>query len=86
MRSPPPPTGAARSSSTSGTSTRYIKRARLEHADPETLEYVPQWYGDRMLAHAAARGARISLAGADEAGPARRPRPRRSSARIASRI
>ena len=41
----------------------YLKRARVENADPETLEYVPQWYADRMLAHAAAKGARVSLAG-----------------------
>ena len=52
----------------------YLKRARVENADPETLEYVPQWYGDRMLAHAAAKGARVSLGGPDEARPAQRPR------------
>ncbi len=46
----------------------YLKRARVEHADPETLEYVPQWYGDRMLAHAAAKGARVSLAGPTKPG------------------
>src|SRR5476649_311017 len=40
------------------------KRARIEHADPETLEFVPSWYGERMLAHAEARGARVTLAGA----------------------
>jgi aminopeptidase len=41
-----------------------VKRARIEHADPETLEFVPSWYGERVLAHAEARGARVSLAGA----------------------
>jgi aminopeptidase len=41
-----------------------VKRARIEHADPETLEFVPSWYGERMLAHAEARGARVTLAGA----------------------
>ena len=43
-----------------------LKRARIQNADPETLEYVPQWYGERMLAHAAAKGARVSLAGPTE--------------------
>jgi aminopeptidase len=41
-----------------------VKRARIEHADPETLDFVPSWYSGRMLAHAEARGARVSLAGA----------------------
>ncbi|MGH3002132.1 MAG: aminopeptidase [Gaiellaceae bacterium] len=42
----------------------YVKRARIQHADPESLDYVPDWYGQRMLAHAEAKGARVSLAGA----------------------
>jgi len=46
----------------------HLKRARIENADPETLEYVPQWYSDRMLAHAEAKGARVSLAGPTEPG------------------
>ena len=41
----------------------FVKRARIEHADPETLDFVPSWYGERMLAHAEARGARVTLAG-----------------------
>ncbi len=41
-----------------------VKRARIEHADPETLDFVPSWYGERMVAHAEARGARVTLAGA----------------------
>jgi aminopeptidase len=41
-----------------------VKRARIEHADPETLDFVPSWYGERMLAHAETRGARVTLAGA----------------------
>jgi aminopeptidase len=44
----------------------FVKRARIEHADPETLDFVPSWYGERMLAHADARGARVTLAGATE--------------------
>ena len=41
----------------------YVKRARIEHADPDTLEFVPSWYGDRMTQHAADHGARINLNG-----------------------
>jgi aminopeptidase len=44
----------------------HLKRARVEHARPDTLDYVPDWYGERMLAHADAHGARISLAGTTE--------------------
>ncbi len=43
-----------------------IKRARIEHADPETLDFVPSWYGERMVAHAEAHGARVSFAGVTE--------------------
>jgi aminopeptidase len=41
----------------------HVKRARIAHADPETLEYVPPWYGERMRRHAEERGARINLNG-----------------------
>ncbi len=41
----------------------WLKRARIEHADPETLDYVPPWYAERLLGHAAEHGARVSLAG-----------------------
>src|SRR4051795_3265684 len=41
----------------------YVKRARIEHADPATLEYVPPWYGGRMTQHAEERGARVNLNG-----------------------
>ena len=27
----------------------HLKRARVENADPETLDYVPGWYGERLL-------------------------------------
>ncbi|MFZ1879146.1 MAG: aminopeptidase [Gaiellaceae bacterium] len=42
------------------------KRVRIQHADPETLDFVPSWYGERMAAHAELRGARVTLAGATE--------------------
>src|SRR5664279_5312989 len=41
----------------------WIKRARIEHADPDTLEYVPEWYGRRMVDHAELKGGRVTLAG-----------------------
>ena len=41
----------------------HVKRARLLHADPDTLDFVPSWYGERMLALGDQRAARISLSG-----------------------
>ena len=42
----------------------WVKRARLEHAEDETLDYVPPWYGQRAIARSEERGALISIAGA----------------------
>ena len=41
----------------------HVKRARIEHADPESLDYVPPWYGERILALGEHRAARIGLSG-----------------------
>jgi aminopeptidase len=41
----------------------YLKRARAQYADPETLRFVPPWYGQRMLALGDCRAARIMLTG-----------------------
>jgi aminopeptidase len=41
----------------------YLKRVRIESASPDTLDFVPQWYGERVLEHAEQNGARISLRG-----------------------
>lgn len=41
----------------------HVKRARIEHADPDTLDFVPSWYGERAVLHAEGRGARVTLAG-----------------------
>ena len=46
----------------------WVKRARIEHADPETLDFVPHWYGERVLALGDQRAARIVLAGASAPG------------------
>ena len=35
----------------------YLKRVRIESADPDTLDFVPQWYGERAaLTISAERG------------------------------
>src|SRR3954454_5055668 len=39
----------------------YVKRARIEHADPDTLEFVPPWYGGRLTQHAEQHLARVTL-------------------------
>jgi aminopeptidase len=41
----------------------YLKRARILHAAPETLAYVPPWLGARVLALGEHRAARIGLTG-----------------------
>ncbi len=41
----------------------YVKRARALHADPDTLEFVPPWYGERILELGEHRCARIGLSG-----------------------
>src|SRR5829696_2837928 len=41
----------------------HVKRARIEHADPGTLDFVPPWYGQRVLALGDARAARVALSG-----------------------
>ena len=46
----------------------FLKRERIAHADPSTIEYVPDWYGQRLLTLADGRGARVSLTGPTEPG------------------
>ena len=46
----------------------YVKRARIQYADEETLGFVPSWYGERMLALGAQRAARVSLGGVTAPG------------------
>jgi aminopeptidase len=41
----------------------WVKRTRIEFAREETLEYVPPWYGERLLALGEHRAARIGLSG-----------------------
>jgi aminopeptidase len=41
----------------------WVKRARIAHAREDTLDFVPPWYGERMLALGETRAARIALSG-----------------------
>src|SRR3954452_4518060 len=41
----------------------WVKRARVAHAREETLDFVPSWYGERMLALGDQRAARIAFSG-----------------------
>ncbi len=46
----------------------YVKRERLLHARDDTLDFVPSWYGERLLALGDQRCARIGLSGATQPG------------------
>ncbi len=41
----------------------YLKRARALHADRESLDFVPPWFGERILALGEHRCARLALSG-----------------------
>jgi aminopeptidase len=41
----------------------HVKRARLQHAADDTLDFVPPWYGERILELGRARAARVGLTG-----------------------
>jgi aminopeptidase len=41
----------------------HVKRARILHADEDSLDYVPSWYGQRLLELGRQRCARVSLSG-----------------------
>ncbi|MEJ7796948.1 MAG: aminopeptidase [Solirubrobacteraceae bacterium] len=46
----------------------HVKRARILHADEDTLDYVPPWLGERILALGEHRAARIGLTGPSAPG------------------
>jgi aminopeptidase len=46
-----------------------VKRARIENADPDTLGFVPPWYGARLEALAERGDCRISLSGIADPAP-----------------
>ena len=56
----------------------HVKHARLLHAAPETLDYVPPWLGQRLLALEEAGSARIALTGPTVPGLFDDVDPRRS--------
>lgn len=47
----------------------FLKRARIANAEPETISFVPEWYGERMVELAAGAGSRIQLHGITAANP-----------------
>jgi aminopeptidase len=46
----------------------YVKRARIADAPDDTLEFVPDWYGERILALGRERAAYINVSGPSEPG------------------
>ena len=46
----------------------YVKRARIQYAETDSLDFVPTWYSYRMRALGTERAARISLAGPTTTG------------------
>jgi aminopeptidase len=56
----------------------HVKRSRILHAAEETLDYVPPWYGDRILALGELRAARIGLTGPTAPGLLNDLDPRRA--------
>ena len=70
----------------------WVKRARIEHAAEDTLEFVPAWYGERILALGRERSAVISLSGPvapgllDDLDPVRAGRDRLPSVRESGEV
>jgi aminopeptidase len=56
----------------------HVKRSRILHAPEETLDYVPPWYGERMLALGELHAARIGLTGPSAPGLLNDLDPRRA--------
>jgi len=46
----------------------FVKRARIEHAPDDTLEFVPEWYGGRWLALGRERSSYIAVSGPSKPG------------------
>jgi aminopeptidase len=70
----------------------WVKRARIEHAAEDTLDFVPPWYGERVLALGDHRAARIALSGPsapgllDDLDPVRAGRDRLPSVKEAGKV
>src|SRR3954454_13944183 len=70
----------------------WVKRARIAFADESTLDYVPPWYGERLLRLGDERAARIALSGHSAPGlladmdPVRSGRDRLPSVKEAGKV
>src|SRR3954454_14249765 len=70
----------------------WVKRARIEHAAEDTLDFVPPWIGERILALGEQRAARIALSGPSAPGlladmdPVRSGRDRLPSVKEAGKV
>jgi aminopeptidase len=69
-----------------------VKRARLQYAAEDTLDFVPDWYGQRLLALGDAHAARIGLSGPampgvlDDLDPARTGRDQLPSLKEGAKV
>jgi aminopeptidase len=70
----------------------WVKRARVEYADEDTLDYVPPWIGERVLQLGEHRAARIALSGPaapgllDDLDPVRAGRDRLPSVKESGQV
>ena len=70
----------------------WVKRARIQYAPEETLDYVPPWLGERILALGEHRAARVALSGPTAPGlledldPVRAGRDRLPSVKEAGKV
>jgi len=70
----------------------WVKRARIQHAAEDTLDYVPPWIGERVLALGEHRAARVALSGPvapgllEDLDPVRAGRDRLPSVKEAGRV
>jgi aminopeptidase len=70
----------------------WVKRARIAHADEDTLDFVPPWIGERIIALGDQRAARIALSGPSAPGlledldPVRAGRDRLPSVKEAGKV
>src|SRR5215213_1800190 len=70
----------------------WVKRARIEHAAEDTLDFVPPWIGERVLALGDNRAARVALSGPvapgllEDLDPVRAGRDRLPSVKEAGKV
>jgi aminopeptidase len=70
----------------------WVKRARIQYAAEDTLDFVPSWFGERVLALGDQRGARVALSGPvapgllEDLDPVRAGRDRLPSVKEAGRV